>query len=317
MAQDDVDAALDRLYGVPLEEFVAERTRLARELRSAGERSAADRVAKLPKPSAAAWALNLVGREAPDSVAAWIDASAALREASTRPTEVGGDTLRTAMAQHRAATARLIDDVRRRAQPGGRPLSEAMLDRVRALLQSATADAELAERLAAGHVTDEKQTSATLPEPASDGGPGRDRGAAARRVKPDPEAAAPTLRRAAGRGRDAAATAAQREGESGAKPADGRARRERAAAARREALERDASVARGEVERLDQEAALRREAAELSDSRLEEARRALRRAESEAAAARDARKDLERARAVAERRLRQLDARLRRAGGSG
>src|ERR671928_57650 len=53
MAADDV---ADRLYGLPLEEFTAERDKAARELRREGSKEEADRVKKLKKPSAAAWA---------------------------------------------------------------------------------------------------------------------------------------------------------------------------------------------------------------------------------------------------------------------
>ncbi|MCW3062993.1 MAG: hypothetical protein JWN32_165, partial [Solirubrobacterales bacterium] len=63
MARSDVQAAVDQLYAVPLEEFVPERTRLAKELRAQGEETAAAELAKLPKPTAAAWALNHVARE--------------------------------------------------------------------------------------------------------------------------------------------------------------------------------------------------------------------------------------------------------------
>src|SRR4051794_29313324 len=125
MSDADLDAAIDRLYAVPPDAFVAERTRLAKELRGAGDRPAAaaacarlyaappdafvagrtrlakglrgagDRpaaaqVAKLAKPSAAAWALNHVARQDADVVAAWLDAAAALRDASSRPAEGGG-----------------------------------------------------------------------------------------------------------------------------------------------------------------------------------------------------------------------------------
>ena len=62
MASGALQAAIDRLYGVPLEDFVPERTRAAKELRASGEKDAAKRLAKLPKPTAASWALNHVAR---------------------------------------------------------------------------------------------------------------------------------------------------------------------------------------------------------------------------------------------------------------
>ncbi|HZR95933.1 MAG TPA: hypothetical protein VFA56_09570 [Gaiellaceae bacterium] len=76
-----VDEAADRLYGVELDEFTAERTRLAKELRSAGAREDADAVAKLRKPTAAAWVLNQLGRRHRREVDLLLDAGHRLREA--------------------------------------------------------------------------------------------------------------------------------------------------------------------------------------------------------------------------------------------
>ncbi|MET0816590.1 MAG: hypothetical protein ABWZ67_03505, partial [Solirubrobacteraceae bacterium] len=134
---------VQRLYAVPLEDFVAERKQVAKELRAAGEKDRAAELAKLPKPTPPAWALNALARERPDVIAAWVDVADALRAASADP----GPGLRDAMAAHREATAQLVQLVRAEVKPGGRPLSEPMVDRVRALLQEATIDADRAARL--------------------------------------------------------------------------------------------------------------------------------------------------------------------------
>ena len=47
---------IDELYGLPLEDFVAQRDALAKRLRADGDRDAAAAVKKLPKPTRAAWA---------------------------------------------------------------------------------------------------------------------------------------------------------------------------------------------------------------------------------------------------------------------
>ena len=54
----DLESAIDDLYQLPLEAFVAERNALATAVRKAGDRAAADRVKALAKPSATAWAVN-------------------------------------------------------------------------------------------------------------------------------------------------------------------------------------------------------------------------------------------------------------------
>lgn len=288
----DLQDGLDRLYGAPLEDFIAERTRLAKELRGDGDRETAEEVGKLTKPTAAAWALNHVAREEPDAVEEWLDAARALREASAAPAE--GDELRDAIAAHREATVRLTNVARDRAEPSGKPLSAAMVERVRALLRSATSDEDAFERLRAGRVTE---------EPAS----------AELALAAPSERAAP---RGKARGGKAARSA---KASSPAEPAPARRplKRERAAearAARRAELERRMQAARAEAERLRAVSDAHAEKSAAADDRLEEARRNVRRSESEAAAARQAAKDADHAAGVAERDLRRLEGLLRRAG---
>src|SRR5919206_3024702 len=76
-----LDDATDRLYGVALDEFVPERTRLAKELRDAGSREEADVVSKLRKPTLPAWALNQLARSERRDVDLLLDAGHRLREA--------------------------------------------------------------------------------------------------------------------------------------------------------------------------------------------------------------------------------------------
>jgi hypothetical protein len=269
----DRETAIDRLYAVPLDEFVSERKRLAKELRSEGDRESAAEVAKWPKPTAPAWALNQLAREAPDELAPWLEAAEALRDASARAGEVGGDALRAAMAAHRDATRQLVGAVRER-----RPLSEPMVDRVRALLQSATVDPAAAERLRAGRLA-EGDADAPLPEPAESAAPRAERAPA----KPPAE--------------DRAVAA--------------RAAEEQERAERRAELERRVGAAYEELARLREELAEREAAAETAEARLDEARRTLHRSESEASAAHDAVKDAREAAGDAEREVEELTARLR------
>ena len=75
---------LDALYGLAPEEFVAARDALARRLRKEGRREEAAEVAARRRPSAAAWALNQVARQAPAVVEAALAAGRALRERGRR-----------------------------------------------------------------------------------------------------------------------------------------------------------------------------------------------------------------------------------------
>lgn len=273
MAREDLQTATDRLYAAPLESFVAERTREAKALRAGGDKAGADEVAKLAKPTAAAWALNHLAREEPGVVGAWLAAAEELREASTHAKQVGGDAVRAAMAEHRDATSRLLDLAGQRAKPGGRPLSEAMLERVRSMLQAATADAGLAEELEAGRLTEERPP-------------------------------AEVVRRPAGGARSETKAKRRPGGKAKAKP---RPKRDPEAAARKAELKRRVSAARKEARRLRKEADRRDAAARAADAGLEEARRTLTRREAEAQAAGGAVDDAEAAASAAERELARLE----------
>ena len=54
----EYDVALTTLYQAPHDGFVAERKRLAAELKAAGHKEAASKLAKLERPPISAWAVN-------------------------------------------------------------------------------------------------------------------------------------------------------------------------------------------------------------------------------------------------------------------
>jgi chromosome segregation ATPase len=307
----DRDAAVDRLHAVPLEEFVAERKRLAKELRAAGDREAATDVAKLPKPSAPAWALNHLAREQPDVVGDWLDAAEALREASADPRATGRDALRAAIATHRDATRQVLAAARDGVRPNGRKLSEPMLERVRELLQAATVDPDEAELLRAGRIVERDEGAEETPASK--------RAEADEAVRPRRDETEPAARKRAGKDR------AEREREAPEREADDRAEREREAkeraarereAAERAELERLVAAAEERTAELREAVGERERAAATAEERLDEARRALHRSESEAEAARDAVADARDAADDAVRELEALTAELRKAGSS-
>ena len=271
----DLETAVEQLNAVALEDFVAERKRLAKALRDEGDRASAAELAKLPKPSAPAWSLNLVAREQPQLVSEWIDTAQALRDESARADRASGDSLRAAMTAHRDATRRLLGGVRAGARPNGRALTEPLLDRVRELLQAATADPARAEQLRAARVVEGGDEPPPLPPPS---------------------AAAPKTR-AEKPGKQAARERAAAE----------QAKREAEARAQLERLVDEAELRAGELRARAGEA---QQAAIRADERLEQARQTLHRSESEADAARQAADEAAEAAEQAERELRTLAARL-------
>ena len=147
----DLEAAVDQLHAVPLEDFVAERKRLAKELRGAGEREAAAELAKLPEADAARVGAQPARARAAGAVSA--SGSTRRRPCATRSAHAdqsSGDAVRAAMAAHRDATRALLAAVRDKTRPNGRELSEPMLDRVRDLLRRRDRRPGAGERLRAG-----------------------------------------------------------------------------------------------------------------------------------------------------------------------
>ena len=166
-------ADVDHLYGLPLEEFTPARDAAAKEIRKAGDRETAAIVAKLPKPTPAAWTANQVAREQPELVEALLAAGETLREAQEAAVSgAGGRGLRDATLGVRKAVDAVMDAATA-YQPGGRPLSSAMADRLRSTLHAAAGDESIREALAEGRLVSEAQAGGAWPfalEPAPAGG---------------------------------------------------------------------------------------------------------------------------------------------------
>ncbi|WP_207401104.1 hypothetical protein, partial [Actinomadura roseirufa] len=138
----DFSSAADELYGVAPAEFVAARTRLARRAKDEGDGALARRIAALRRPTAPAWAVNLLARSAPGDLAALLDVGARLRAAWG-----SGDDL-SDLEQRRA---RLVADLVRTASGlaagAGAPLRDPAVREVEDTLQAATVDAGTAEEV--------------------------------------------------------------------------------------------------------------------------------------------------------------------------
>ena len=106
----------DTLYGLPLEEFVAARDALAKELRAAGDREEAAVVKKLAKPTRAAWAVNMLARSHADEVRALVDAGTALAGAQE---ELLGGAEPAVLRQAAEAARALVDALAARAPVDG------------------------------------------------------------------------------------------------------------------------------------------------------------------------------------------------------
>ena len=245
-------------------------------------------VAKLPKPTPAAWTANQVAREQPELIEALLEMGAALRDAQEAAISGGGGRgLRDATLNERAA----IDAVMSAAtahRPAGRALSRAMADRLRTTLHAAASDEPLREALAAGRLMSEAQAGgawpfALEPSPPTEKPPAKKRAAAKNGAKTrdddEPGVAGATgaaTKRSGKQSRDVAAGKGDDPRETakrgGARTGGGAATRRAAAKRRDEAAEREAA---------ERAAAEAREAAEMQartalEQELREARGSLR-----------------------------------------
>lgn len=140
------------LYGLPLEEFVAERDALAKRLRASGDRDGADAVKSLRKPSPAAWTVNQLARTG--ALEPLLEAAERLRTAQESALGGDADDLRPATAAERSAVDDAVSQARD-LKPGGRAMSSATEERVRDLLHAVARDAELARAVREGAVAGE------------------------------------------------------------------------------------------------------------------------------------------------------------------
>jgi DNA repair exonuclease SbcCD ATPase subunit len=141
-AKDPLTDAVRRLYAAPPENFTATRTGLAKELRSAGEEDAADQLAKLRKPTAAAAIVNGLVLADESVVERLRELGDRLREAQQR---LDAAELRDLTGERR----RLVDELTRAALARAEKPSTttALRDEVTGTFDAALADPEVADRL--------------------------------------------------------------------------------------------------------------------------------------------------------------------------
>ncbi|HSC91910.1 MAG TPA: hypothetical protein VLB86_09690 [Gaiellaceae bacterium] len=229
---------LERLFGLPLEEFIAARTEAARRLRKEGRADEASELQSLRKPTAAVWALNQAARREPGDVRALVRAAERLRR---DPAEADRD--------FRAALRDVVRDAESALRESGHAATDTTVRRIGTTAHAAAVSEP--EALVRGVLRDELEPT------------GFDVFAGA--ALPSPKAAA---RKPASPGKTAPPrpTKASRE-------AEAKARRERVAAARKELTEARAEARRlaTEAASAERQAAKAREAAERAE---EEVRRA-------------------------------------------
>src|SRR5262249_46142536 len=125
IAYEDAVAAL---YQSAQESFVSERKRLAAELKAAGDKQGAARLAKLPRPTLSAWAVNQLWWQARSLFEELLSSSERLR----RGDRTASSLQRTALAGLRARAGTILSE-------GGHAANDATLRRVATTLSALAA----------------------------------------------------------------------------------------------------------------------------------------------------------------------------------
>ena len=113
LAAPQLESDLDALYRLEPGEFTAARNNLAVLLRKQKRKDDAARIAKLPKPTAAAWALNQVARARPDLIDSLLRHGQQLRQIQDRVMrgEADAPLLLLASAERRAAVRAVVQAI--------------------------------------------------------------------------------------------------------------------------------------------------------------------------------------------------------------
>jgi hypothetical protein len=149
----DTDEVLDRLYGLPLDEFTSARDRLADELREQGDRDAATRIKKLRRPTVSAWAVNQLVRNHRSEVLELLSVGEDVRAAQRAAVSGGGaEGIRDVTARRRRVVDRLLDLTENVLAQAGHGTSRSTLDKVGDTLMAATVDEEAADAVRAGRL---------------------------------------------------------------------------------------------------------------------------------------------------------------------
>jgi hypothetical protein len=259
----DLLTVADELYSLPPDRFTATRNDRAKAARREGDRDLAQQIGAFGKPSAAAWAVNMLARHRADVIDQVADLGAALRKAQE---DLDSKRLREQSRLRHDLIRAIAQEGEQLAEELGTPIGKPAVAEVEQTLQAAMADPDAADAVRTGRLL-RSLTSNGIEPVDLDGAVALPEGRRAPVTSIDAKRAAKsaTAARAGGRTRgaggraDADATAdaaaeraAAEEAARREKEERRRVERERAEAKRAvEAAEREAEEARAELDAID------------------------------------------------------------------
>ncbi|HXW79877.1 MAG TPA: hypothetical protein VEJ84_10280, partial [Acidimicrobiales bacterium] len=145
----DLDRAAAELYALPPSRFTAGRDALVAEARQSGDKSGAEVIKMLKKPTLSAWLADLLARQRPEALDGLIALGASLRTAQRR---LDGDELRRLTHLRHEQVAALLHDASQLAREADERVSEASLVELQHTLEAAVADDKAAAALRSGRL---------------------------------------------------------------------------------------------------------------------------------------------------------------------
>jgi hypothetical protein len=146
------EKVLDELYSAPLDDFIATRTALAKQLKADGRADAAAEVGGARKPSIPLWTVNQLARRNKPAVDKLLDSSDELRKALGKGDQ---DAFSAAQKAQTEALRKLRDAARSLLGKATDPV----LERVVSTFRTAAVDDDLRDALTAGRLTEEPESS--------------------------------------------------------------------------------------------------------------------------------------------------------------
>lgn len=145
----DLAAVAAKLYALVPAEFTAERNRQAKAARSEGNSLLAKQIGRLPKPSTAAWAVNLLALRRAEEIAQVLELGESLRRAQEERDPV---SLRQLGQQRQKLLGAVVRDGRAVARELGVAVSDAAASEIEQTLRAAMADQDAAAAVRSGQL---------------------------------------------------------------------------------------------------------------------------------------------------------------------
>jgi hypothetical protein len=156
----ELEEELDKLFGLPPEEFTAARNDLSRRLKEAGQKAISARVRELRKPTVPVWTVNQLARRHAKDVETMVETVERLRSAQEDALG-GGDAqkLRSATSAEREALRALTQRAHDLLAAEGHKPTAAVVERIASILRAAALDPDGRELLVAGRLTEELESA--------------------------------------------------------------------------------------------------------------------------------------------------------------